>query len=479
MSDDVKFNAAEVLPSTPIWGDIMTSLQLSQTASVAGIDRLTRLKEVIVIVTHLFSDETTNRIQSVLSGQRSLKLLKVEFVKLTSDEESNMVLVGELIASVMNNYPETNLEIYPAPKSINSLDTNDDDENIDVTLISRNLAPLRHFIKELEIPLGVRGINHFTRLHKLKLKITDGENNILSNTKLVNSSLQKLTISGKPMAVPLKMSLLGLSKLKSIHFENAVIDSDTFETLPETTTKLHLAKCLVSGTISIPKKLSVLKLWHSFPTINCITRSQFTPGVKLALRWMPDDENTEIVSSSKIIIDIASCLREVKLEPKYGRPSYAKLVPIGFDPHNSGTTLGTAGNDRPCVSLEFGEDVKTMVRTNYYQKLCYLYPVNYQKPYRELLTNIVMACMQCFEIKPEDETPIARSTDAVVVDGDDDDGNENGLVLDTEGNGIKFDDNESAFDGKLEALFEMVKDVLECELVRVESKTPFPPLINF
>ncbi|GMF02180.1 unnamed protein product [Ambrosiozyma monospora] len=100
MSDDVKFNAAEVLPSTPIWGDIMTSLQLSQTASVAGIDRLTRLKEVIVIVTHLFSDETTNRIQSVLSGQRSLKLLKVEFVKLTSDEESNMVLVGELIASI-------------------------------------------------------------------------------------------------------------------------------------------------------------------------------------------------------------------------------------------------------------------------------------------------------------------------------------------------------------------------------------------
>ncbi|GMG55865.1 unnamed protein product [Ambrosiozyma monospora] len=396
-------------------------------------------------------------------------------MKLTSHEESNIILVGEEIANIMPNYPETNLEIYSVPKSINDLDPNDDDENIDAALISRNLTPLRQYIKELEIPIGVSGINHFTRLQKLKLHITDIENSMISNIKLVNYSLQKLTISGKPMATPLKMSLLGTTKLKSLLFENVVIDSDTFDTLPETTTKLQLTKCLVSGTITLPKSLSVLKLWHSFPRINCIARSQFTPGVKLGLRWIPDDENTEIVSSSKIIIDMASCLREVKLEPKYGRPSYAKLVPIGFDLHDSyGATIGNTGNNRPCMSLEFGEDVKTMVRTNYYQKLCYLYPVNNQKPYRELLTNIVMACMQCFEIKPETETPTSRTPDAGV-----DDENGNGVVSDTEGNGIKFNDNESAFDGKLEALFEMVKDVLECELVRVESKTPFPPLVNF
>ncbi|GMG26621.1 unnamed protein product [Ambrosiozyma monospora] len=100
MSDDVKFNAAEVLPSTPIWGEIMTSLQLSEFASTAGIDRLTGLKEVIINVTHLLSFETINRIQSVLSGQRSLKLLKVKFMKLTSHEESNIILVGEEIANI-------------------------------------------------------------------------------------------------------------------------------------------------------------------------------------------------------------------------------------------------------------------------------------------------------------------------------------------------------------------------------------------
>ncbi|GME75859.1 unnamed protein product [Ambrosiozyma monospora] len=162
-------------------------------------------------------------------------------------------------------------------------------ENIDVELMSRNIAPLRSYLTGLEIPLGVRGTNHFTRLQKLKIKITDDENNmILPSLKLDNCSLQKLTIAA------IKMNLHGLTNLKSLHLETAVIDSDTFDTLPETATKIYLIKCAVSGTLKIKKNLQQLNLWHSFPEIDSRIRSKFTSGVKLTLTWLPDDNETNV-----------------------------------------------------------------------------------------------------------------------------------------------------------------------------------------
>ncbi|GME87111.1 unnamed protein product [Ambrosiozyma monospora] len=179
-------------------------------------------------------------------------------------------------------------------------------------------------------------------------------------------------------------------------------------------------------------------------------------------------------------MSMASCLKEVHLEPMYARPNYAKLVPIGFDfdGASSITTSVTTGNteaaekkeNKSFVSLEYGEVIRTTTEVTYCEKLCYLHPVSQEKSHSELLANMIMACLQCFDIESEMSqfTGIPaygyRFRNVDVPFG-----------LDPIRKAVIFNDLMTTFNRKLEALFKKVKNEFECRLVCVESKTPFPP----